>query len=77
MYVYNLLKIHEEKTKENHKRVGSIYVIKIHVPLICEAEVQFFRFTNDKFPNFLHELAYYAVNFIRHLKSSEFVLYWV
>ena len=25
---------------------------------ICEKEVQFFRLTNDKFQNFLHEFAY-------------------
>ena len=55
MYIY-IYKIHEEKTKENRNRVGSTYVIKIHV-LIYE-EVQFFRLTNDKFPNYLYELAY-------------------
>ena len=43
---------------------------------ICE-EVQFFWITKDKFPNFLHELAYKVVNFIRHLKNSQYVLYWV
>ena len=32
IYIYIYI-IHEEKTKENHKRVGLIYVIKIHVPL--------------------------------------------
>ena len=31
IYLWNSLKIHEEKTKENHKHVGSIYVIKINV----------------------------------------------
>ena len=29
----NSLKIHDENTKENHNRVGFVYVINIHVPL--------------------------------------------
>ena len=48
----NSLKIYQEKTKENHKRVGFIYVIKIHVPLYVKKKFNCFWFTNDKFPTF-------------------------
>ena len=33
IYIYNSLKIQVENTKENHNRVGSIYVMKTRVPL--------------------------------------------
>ena len=36
------LKIHEENTDENHNRVGSIYVINIHVPLYVKKKFNFF-----------------------------------
>ena len=45
------------RRQKNHKRVGSMYVVEIHVPLYAK-KFNFFRLMKDKFPNFLHELAY-------------------
>ena len=44
-------KYHEENTKENHKRVGSIYVIKIHVPLYAK-KFNFFGLRKINFQTF-------------------------
>ena len=49
--------IHEENSKENHNRVGSLYVIKDTRAFICE-EVCFFRLIEDKFSDFVRKLAY-------------------
>ena len=45
------LKIHQENTKENHKRVGSVYVIKIHVPLYVK-KFEFFGLRKINFETF-------------------------
>ena len=43
MYVFLKFIINSRgKDKENHKRVGSIYVIKIHVPLYVKKKFNFF-----------------------------------
>ena len=36
-------------TRENHKRVGSTYVIKIYVPLYVNNQFNFFQLMTDKF----------------------------
>ena len=41
-----------KKTKENHKRVGSIYVIKIHVPLYVKKKFNFFGLRKINFQTF-------------------------
>ena len=48
----NSLKIHEENTKENHNRVGSIYVITIHVPLYLKKKFNFFGLRKINFQTF-------------------------
>ena len=53
IYIYNSLKIHEENTKENHKRVGSIHVIKIHVPLYVKKKFNIFGLRKIIFQTFL------------------------
>ena len=54
IYIYiKSLKIHEEKTKENHKRVGSICVIKIHVSLYVKKKLNVFGLPKINFQNFI------------------------
>ena len=43
--------IHVENTKENHNRVGSMYVIKIHVPLYVK-KFNFFGLRKINFQTF-------------------------
>ena len=50
------LKIHEKNTKENHNRVGSLYVIKKHLTLCVKKLI--FLDLEKSFQNFLRELAY-------------------
>ena len=45
----NSLRIHEENTKKNHKRVVSVYVIQIHVHLYINFNFDFLGLDNVYF----------------------------
>ena len=51
IYIYNSLKIHEGNIKENHNCVGSIYMVKIHVPLYMK-KFNFFGLRKINFQTF-------------------------
>ena len=74
----NSLSIHDENIKENHKRVVSLYVIKIRVTLSWTSLQIFLNILSlrkQKLPNIRKELAYKTFCFLSRSKNSQYVLY--